>query len=204
VNAQARQIESEGKFMKALLKSIKWFTLVSGILIVLLGIVMLFTPLQNLEALAIFIGISMLISGIIEIVSFFGEEKGSRSGWTLASGILTTLLGIWTIFGRGSSVLLAMLPFVFAVSVIGSSITRIIGSRSLKAEGFNYWVWVMVFGILGIILGIVLLFSPVFSSMMVAYIVAAMLISYGADNIAIFFRMNKAGNYIRKRFNEQE
>lgn len=189
--------------MKALLKSIKWFMLTSGVLIVLLGIIMLFTPFQNLATLAISIGISMLFSGITEIAEFFGEEKEDRSNWTLVSGILITLLGIWTIFGRGSNVLLAILPFIFAISVIGSSISRIIGSRALKAEGSSYWVWVMVFGILGIILGIVLLFSPLLSNMVIAYIIAVMLISYGADNIVIFFRMNKVGNYIRKRMNEK-
>lgn len=190
--------------MKALFKSIKWLTLISGILIVLLGIIMLFTPLQNLAALAIFIGISMLISGISEIISFFGDEKGGRSGWTLTSGIIMTLLGIWIIFGRGSAVLLAILPFVFAVCVIGSSIMRIISSRSLKSEGFKHWVWMMIFGILGIVLGIVLLFSSVLSNMIVAYVIAAMLISYGADNISIFFQLNKIGSYIRNRFKEQE
>lgn len=188
--------------MKSLLKSIKWFKLITGILIVLLGIIMLFTPLQNLVTLTIFIGISMLLSGIVEIVEFFGEEKSSRSNWTLVSGILVTIMGIWVMFGSGSSALLASLPYIFAISVIGSSISHIIGSQELKTEGFTYWVWVMFLGILGIILGIALLFLPDFSSMVVAYIVAAMLIAYGAENIVIFFRMNKVGNYIRKRINQ--
>lgn len=189
--------------MKTLLKSIKWFMLISGILIVLLGIIMLFTPLQNLVTLTIFIGISLLLSGIVEIVEFFGEEKSSRSTWTLVSGILITFLGLWITFGSGSSALLDILPYIFAITVIGSSISRIIGSQELKTEGFTYWVWVMVFGILGIILGMALLFSPVFSSMVIAYIIAAMLISYGAENIVIFFRMNKVGNFIRNRINQK-
>ena len=72
--------------MKSVLKSIKWLMLISGVLIVILGITMFFTPLKNLVMLAIFIGMSMLASGLSEIVSFFCGDKEERSGWMLASG----------------------------------------------------------------------------------------------------------------------
>lgn len=184
--------------MKSVFKSVKWLMLISGILIVLLGIIMLFTPLQNLAALAVFIGIAMLVSGVSEIISFFSAERFERSGWALTSGIITTILSLWIIFGRGSEMLLALFPIVFALWIITSGIIRIIGSRSLKADGFSNWVWTLVFGILGIVLGVVLLFSPWLSSMVIACTVAVMLISYGADNIMIFFHMNKIGSLIRR------
>lgn len=188
--------------MKSTLKTINWFTLIAGILIAILGIVMLFTPLENLVTLAIFIGISMLISGISEIVSFCGEEKGQRSGWLLASGIITTLFGVWTLFGRGTAALVAVLPFIFAVWIMTSSITRIAGSVSLKTEGFGGWGWILALGIIGTIFGFVLLFTPVLSGMIVAYSLAFMFISYGINSIVIFFRMRKLGNQIRKHFED--
>ena len=76
--------------MKKLYNSTKWLVLISGVLIAILGISMLFTPLENLVTLALFIGIAMLVSGISEIVSFCGEEKGQRSGWMLASAYKLT------------------------------------------------------------------------------------------------------------------
>ena len=171
--------------MKKALKSMKWLMLISGILVVILGITMLFTPLSNLVALAIFIGISMLISGISEIMSFCGEEKGHRSGWMLVSGILSTLFGIWTMFGRGTEALVAILPFIFAVWVMSSGITRIVGSVSLKSEGSSLWGWMLAFGILGTVFGFLLLFSPVLSGMIVSYALAFMLIS-GISEIISF------------------
>ena len=188
--------------MKKALKSMKWLMLISGILVVILGITMLFTPLSNLVALAIFIGISMLISGISEIVSFCGEEKGHRSVWMLVSGILSTLFGIWTMFGRGTEALVAFLPFIFAVWVMSSGITRIVGAVSLKSEGSSLWGWMLAFGILGTVFGFLLLFSPVLSGMMISYALAFMLISHGVNNIIIFFHMNKIGNHIREHLGE--
>jgi len=188
--------------MKKMLKSMQWLLLISGILIAILGITMLFTPLENLVTLAIFIGILMLISGISEIASFCSEEKGHRSGWMLASGILSILFGIWTIFGRGSNVLVALLPFIFAVWVLSSSITRIVGSISLKSEGSSIWGWLLAFGIVGTIFGFILLFSPVLSGVLISISIAMILISHGVDNILIFFRIKKIGNYIQERLSE--
>ena len=96
--------------LNKLFKSMKWLMLISGAMIVIIGITMLFTPLKNLVRLAVFISISMLISGISEIASFFSEEKGHRYSWMLASGIITTLFAVWTLFGRGTEVLAAMFP----------------------------------------------------------------------------------------------
>lgn len=175
--------------------------LASGILITILGIFMLLMPLQNLMFLVIFIGIVVLISGISEVISFFGEIKENRSGWALASGIVTIVFGAWVIFGRGSSFILGILPYVFAVWVIASSIMRIISSRFLKVKGHTYSVWLMVFGILGIAFGVFTLFAPMISSTIIAYALALMLISYGAYNIAGFIWIKKFGNFIRKRLN---
>ena len=184
--------------MRSLVKYAKWLMLVSGILITILGISMLFKPLQNLVSLIIFIGISALISGTSEVISFFGERKEDRSGWALASGIVTIVFGVWVSFGRGSIFLLGILPYVFALWVIASSIMRIISSHALKVWGRTYWVWLMVFGILGIAFGIFSLFAPMISGTIIVYAVALMLISYGANNIAGLIRMKKFENFIRK------
>lgn len=186
--------------MKNTLKTINWLMLISGVLIVAMGIAMLFTPFENLVTLAIFIGISMLISGISEIASYCGEEAGQRSGWLLASGIVTGLLGIWTLFGRGMEALVVIIPFVFAAWVMTSSIMRIVGSVNLKSEGFAGWGWILALGILGTLLGFLLLYSPLLSGAVVAYSIAFMLISYGINNIIIFFRMRKLGKAIGEQF----
>ena len=182
--------------MKRALNFMTWMLLTSGILIVILGITMLFTPLENLVVLAIFIGISMLISGISEIASFFSEQQSYRSGWMLASGILSAVFAVWTLFGSGTEALVAFVPFVFAVWVMSCGIMRIVGSISVKSEGSNLWGWMLAFGILGSILGFLLLFSPFLSGVIISYTIAFMLISYGVDSIIIFFRLKRIGDNI--------
>lgn len=184
--------------MKKLFNTSKWFMLIAGIIIAILGVTMLFTPLESLITLAIFIGISMLISGISEIAAFFGEETGARSGWMLASGIISTLFGIWTMFGSGTAALVAVIPFIFAAWVMTSGISRIAGSIAIKNEGFGQWGLILAFGIIGTLLGFMLLFSPVLSAAVVAFSIAFLLLSHGINNIIIFFRMKSIGDRINR------
>ena len=182
-----------------MIKATKWFTLISGLLIVVLGVIMLFTPLEDLVALAVFIAVGMLISGIAEIAAFCGEETGKRSGWLLTGGILSTLFGVWAMFGYGTEALASSLPFIFAVWVMTSGIIRIVGSVSLKSEHFSMWGWLLAFGILGTIFGFLLQFTPLLSAVVASVSIAIILISYGINNIIIFCRMNKLGKAVHNR-----
>lgn len=186
--------------MKTMFKTMRWMLLISGIMIVILGIAMLFTPLENLATLAIFIGISIFISGISEIVSFCGEERGHRDRWMLASGILSTIFGIWIIFGSGTKMVISFISFILAVWVLTSSIMRIVDSIALKSKGSSLWDWmpIFIFGILGTVFGIVLLSSQVLSGIIISVSIALILILHGADNILIFFRIKKIGDHIRE------
>ena len=188
--------------MKKIINSMRWMLLISGILIVILGITMLFSPLDNLVTLAFFIGILMVISGASEIVSFCGEKKKYRSSWMLASGILSVVFGIWTVFGHGTEALAAFLPFIFAAWVLSSGIMRIVGSIHFKSEGSFLWGWMLTFGILGTVFGFLLLFSPILSGVVISFSLALILISHGIDNIILFYRIKKIGNYIRERLVE--
>lgn len=169
------------------LKVLRWLLLVAGILYLIVGVMLFFTPLASLMGVALYIIISMLASGISEILAYATSEKEFRSGWMLASGILTTLLGIWLVFGQGMSAITVVLPFVFAAWMLSAGIMRTVGSFSLKSAGAKGWGWVLASGILGIIAGLILLFSPVLSGLIISYTIAAMFIIHGINDIVMFF-----------------
>lgn len=172
------------------MKSIKWLSLIVGILLVILGVFMLFTPITNLFTIAWVISLSLLFSGIIMIVTYFSSNKIYRSGWMLMDGILSTVIGAWIIFGRNIENFAIIIPFVFAVWIMAVSIIRAVGSLSLKSMGFRQWGWTLALGILGIVLGILLIYSPVASFISVSILISTLFIAYGAGGIALFFNLN--------------
>ena len=132
-----------------------------------------------------------------------GEEKEERSGWDLAGSIFVSLLGVWIIFGRGSAALVAILPFIFAIGVLLSSVMHIVGSVNLKSHGAPRWGWMLAFGIIGSVFGLLLLFMPGVSAAVVAYLIAGMMIAYGIKNILMYFLMKKLGDYVHEKMQPQ-
>jgi len=171
-------------------KQTKWLLLLSGIGILALGITTIARPHAGLITLAIFFGVVLLFAGISEIAAYSSRDKANRSGGMLASGILSVLFGIWIMFGRGMAVVATIIPFIFAIWVMASGITRIADSLSPK-DGGKRSVWQLVLAIISTMFGFVLMFNPVMSAVVVSIITSIMLIAFGIGTIHMFFVLRK-------------
>lgn len=70
-----------------------WLSLILGILYIIVALCLLFAPGSSYIALSVIFSISMLISGIIEIIFSISNRRGISSwGWYLASGIIDLIL----------------------------------------------------------------------------------------------------------------
>lgn len=76
------------------------FSIILGILTVVIGGYMVGNSAVALSALTIFLAVYLLISGISEVLMSFQIRPAKGWGWTLFSGILAVLLGaiIWNQF----------------------------------------------------------------------------------------------------------
>ena len=172
--------------------------LIGGILILVLGIWMLFTPFVDFIGAAIYISIAMLIAGIAEIATFCSAGKGNRSGWLLANGILSAVLGLWLVFGRGMLVMVTVLPYMFAFWFMFLSISRLFESFKEKENGYKFWLLSLLFGIFGTILGASLIFHPLLSALIAGYLVAFIIIIRGMNSITLFFALKSTEKIINE------
>lgn len=182
------------------LKSMRWLMLLSGVLWIVLGVTSLFQPVATLVTLAVFVSIAMLVSGISQIAAYFSDFRENRSGWVLAGGILSVVLGLWLLIGRGYTALAAMIPYVVAIWVLSEGISRLIGAFSLKDAGMENWGWVLALGIIETLLGVMLTFMPILSGWMAAATIAAVCISHGLSDIAIFRTVSHIRSYFKDMF----
>jgi len=183
-------------------KKFKWLLPIAGLFLIVLGFVVMLRPLSGIVTLALLFGIAMLTSGISEIASFCGQQKGSRSGMLLASGILSTLVGIWVVFRGGTYAVVLIMPYVFAGWIMFSGITRITDAATNKGENGKVKGWQLALGIWSTLMGFGLLFNPLFSIAMIPFIMAFTMISHGAGTIELFFRLKKAEGYEGNEENE--
>jgi len=183
------------------MKLLRWFMPIAGLLAIGLGIVSLFRPLTSLTTIAIFFGISVLSSGISEIVSFCGAGKGNRSGWTLTAGILSVIFGLWATIGIGMYAIARFIPFIFAGWIMTLGIERIADAIARKhienADGGTAYKrsinkWGLFFGILILLSSVILMFNPFMSARLVSIMLSILLVTYGVNTIELFIRFKKA------------
>ncbi|WP_439443958.1 HdeD family acid-resistance protein [Listeria aquatica] len=163
----------------------KILIVLAGIAMIIMGFWVMFNPVASLLTLNVVIGLLLLISGIFHIISYFTESERHLSGWILADGILSTLLGILMLANQFAGA--ASLILVFAMWVLFAGIVRTIGAFTLKQAGGSSWGFVLFIGIVGIILGFIALFNPVVSALGIVLLMGFFFILEGIGAIATAF-----------------
>lgn len=134
------------------LNKLWWVTLLRGIVLVLLAFFVFRHPLNALIGVAIFIGISLLITGILQTgVSIGFRNTFPNWGWVLAGGLIDIVFGFVLL---SNPVLTAStLPFVVGFWIIVSGIMSFADSFQSKKDGNSLWGLSMLGGLLSIVIG---------------------------------------------------
>ena len=75
-----------------------WTSLLLGIVYIIVALWLMFSPVSTYVALSIIFSVSMLISGILEIIFAFSNRKGVPSwGWYIVGGLIDLVLGVYLI-----------------------------------------------------------------------------------------------------------
>ncbi len=164
--------------------------LISGALLIVVGIVAVCNPASTVASLAVFLGLAMLLSGISSIVGYgMATKYFVGGGWMLADGILTCVLALFVLFN--SSVTASAIPFIFGLWVVFSSVERMACAFDLKRDGVSGWGWILALALLGIVMGVVALLDPIVAAVALSVIVGVLLISTGVMNLCMWGFLHK-------------
>ena len=165
-----------------------WFSLLLGILYVVVAVSLMFAPLSGYAVLSILFSISMLFSGLLEISFAVSNRKNVSSwGWYLAGGIIDLILGIFLMASPGLS--MEVLPFVLAFWLMFRGFSATGYSMDLKRYGTRNWGWYMVFGILAILCSIGVIWQPALGAFTLVYMIAYALLIIGIFRVMLSFEL---------------
>lgn len=168
-------------------KGFDWFSLVIGILFILAGFASIMHPDTTLHFLTILTGIIFILRGIYELWfrQFINRTLNESTGWIIFAAILDIILGIIVLVYPGWGVL--YIAILFAIWFIIDSIMEIKASKLFKNFHRGYATWLIVLGVISVILGIILLFSPLLSAMVIVWLISTMLLVFGIMHIVQAF-----------------
>lgn len=163
-----------------------WLILLQGIAAVILGAMLFAAPGATVFFLVQVMGWYWLIKGIFDIVSIFIDH--SAWGWKLFMGILGIIAGVLVVQHPLWST--ALVPTVLAIIV---GIQGIIGGIIGLIMAFKGGGWAAaILGGLSIVFGLVLLFNPLASAVVLVFVAGGFAIVGGIAAIVMAFRYRAA------------
>ncbi len=172
-----------------------WSELIVGLLLILLGIYTFVRPERMLTGAVILYGVIAVVLGIEDIVVYARLSRFTGFGpmLSLVSGILSVMCGVMLLGNPniGKWALTILLPVWFIAHCISglthTSFIRLIGNPL-------YFYFSLILNVMGLVLGFMMLFSPVLSFVTlraISYMAAIYFILFGVESvIAAFARRN--------------
>ncbi|MDY0342263.1 MAG: HdeD family acid-resistance protein [Lentimicrobium sp.] len=189
----------ENQLLKKIFNAVKhWYLhLIIGIVLIVTGLWTFSRPVQSYFALTIIFSVSFLISGIAEIVFASSNRKVMENwGWTLALGILTTIIGILLIANPAVSAL--TLPLYIGFMLMFHAIWAIGSAIDIKSYGISGWVALLIIGILGVIFSFLVIWKPLIGGLTLIVWTGLALVSGGAFNVYLALKLRK----VRRQWNK--
>lgn len=173
-----------------------WISLLIGILAIVLGIWCFASPDSSLVGMSYVFVIVFLLGGFMDIIlAVTNRNIMSGWGWTLAAGILETLMGI-LLLSLPVPIITGVLIYFVGFWILFRSIWGIGESCQLQAIGVKGWGWLLAISILSVILAFLYLLSPVFGGIFLVVFVGISMLLYGILRIAMSFKLRKIGKDI--------
>ncbi|MGD0374476.1 MAG: DUF308 domain-containing protein [Streptosporangiaceae bacterium] len=130
-------------------------TLVLGVLTLILGVVVSLHPTGSLNAVAILLGILMILSGIFHLIRVFDPQEAHRV-WLGIAGLMFIVVGVVLI--RHLHLSRALIGLIIGITWIVQGLAALLGGISGDVrEGKAWWI---TFGVVSLIAGIVVAVTP--------------------------------------------
>ena len=164
--------------------NIWWVFLLQGLAGILLGVMLITAPGATLVVLATFLGFYWLITGVLALVRVFVDHSVPWL-WSLLVGIVGILAGMFVVRHPLLTALTVPTALVIILGVQGlvMGVLEIIGG--LKGGGLGSFV----LGVINVLVGLLLLGSPVAAALAVPVVFGVLLLVQGVGLIIWAFRV---------------
>lgn len=195
-------VPQPGPIRKSLADAISkmwWVLLLRGIALVVLGLYALFMPAVSIAAMTQLLAFLAILDGVLAITAAIMGEVEPR-GWMIARGLFCILFGVFVAAYAVPVGLFtaAVLAVVFAIQILASGMMEImIGIRHRKEiEGEG---WLIFGGILSIILGALLVASPMLTALAMVQVMGVFAIVFGGVMVSNAFRARSLSKRLAAR-----
>ncbi|AEV94687.1 DUF308 domain-containing protein [Pediococcus claussenii] len=155
--------------------------LLLGLLSVIVSIICLRNPLPTFSTVVIIAAIISILIGCYKLFTI--RPLLEVSGWFTFNSILDIVVGILMLFNIQFGMLFVSISF--AIMFLVDSFTALWFTRIIKDFSTRNYYWLdIILAVCGIILGVMLLISPILSAFSVSFLIALLFMIIGISLVA--------------------
>ena len=163
--------------MRETVKRYSTWYLLEGVLLVVAGVVALIWPYVASVALVFLLGWILIVSGVLQGIGLIGAKDVPHFWLQLVSAVLAIVIGILLLRNPNAGLLIMTVLLIVYFFVEG--ISKVIFAMNIRP--FVGWLWVLLSGIVGLLLGAYLWANmPVASEWVLGVLLGIQLIVEGA------------------------
>ncbi len=182
--------------MQKLIKSFYKSSLVTSIILLVVGLLLLFKSDDTIIALSYIIAGILLVLGIIAVINFFRESSMNPfNDLNIVYGIVTIILGILII--SNPMAIATVIPFVVGLVILISSSIKLAYSIELKDNEDEVWKPTLIMAAISSLCGILILFNPFKTSVIVFKIIGIFIIVYAILDIISIYQIKRSFKTIK-------
>ena len=166
-----------------------WLSIIVGIAMIALGFVTLIYPVASYYTIALWLGIAILLSGIVNLLqSISSQNYFVHRGWVVVASIAYIIIGIVLMF----NILLSemILPLLLGCWLLYRSSSMLIMGLDLRQYGSRDAGWMIFYSVVALILSILIVWMPgTLGTQTVVLFVGFGLILYGMSAFSMGMRL---------------
>lgn len=175
------------KLYDARLRNLKRNKLLTAAMSALVGLVLLLRPEASLKLLCKFIGMMILLTGVIMLIMYL-RQKETALRVHLVSSILLTVLGLW-IFLRPEAII-SVIPTVIGIIVIFDGVFNLGEALAIHRQERHSPLLPVILGIITVLLGLVLIFKPLRVAAVITQMIGIVTLYNGISDLLIALRIH--------------
>ena len=168
--------------MKVEIKRVIWPSLLSSLFLLLLGLLLFFKSSETLVGISYLVGGVLIALGVIAIINFL--RNGSKDIFVelnIVYGIVSIVAGIFLV--TVPEFIGSIIPIVVGIAVIISSSFKVQQALVLKNLDSKYFLPSLIMAIVCLVCGVVILFNPFTSAVVVTSVIGLFMIIYAVLDI---------------------
>ncbi|MGT2832931.1 DUF308 domain-containing protein [Streptococcus halotolerans] len=164
----------------------KLLTLIPSLFSLILGFYLFNKPLSAIASIGWLIALMIFVWGVQSLLTYFRSDSSQRTVWQLLQAIVTIIFG-FILLGSSAFSLSRLVITIIAYWILVVGILRLISSYQLRRSGFTKRTFLSGWGLL--LLGILLLASPIFTSVFIGKFLSLILLVIGFSGTIASLRL---------------